>query len=353
MYNVNLAGKIQTVNGLIEPENLGITLTHEHLFCDQSGFSSVPTEANKKSIFFDKVSQENLGYIRHHYFANADNGQLWEIESALQEANLYKQFGGHGIVDVTSIGVGRDAVGLFRIANTTGLNIIMGASYYQNLSHPQDMDDKSEEEITEEIIKDITIGVNNTGIKSGIIGEVGLGWPIYKNELKVLKASGKAQKLTGAPLLIHPGRDENAPYEIIEILNDVGADLSSTVMGHVERTVFQKDILLKIAESGCYINWDLIGEEDSYYGHYKVKGRPTDAGRMDQIEFLIEEGYKDQILLAHDLCNKGRLTKYGGHGLHYILSHIIPRMRSRGYSEESINSLLIENPKKMLTFKAV
>ena len=74
---------------------------------------------------------------------------------------------------------------------------------------------------------------------------------------------------------------------------------------------------------------------------------------IQRIEFLIEEGYKDQILLAHDLCNKGRLTKYGGHGLHYILSHIIPRMRSRGYSEESINSLLIENPKKMLTFKAV
>ena len=55
MYNVNLAGKIQTVNGLIEPENLGITLTHEHLFCDQSGFSSVPTEANKKSIFSDYI----------------------------------------------------------------------------------------------------------------------------------------------------------------------------------------------------------------------------------------------------------------------------------------------------------
>ena len=67
MYNVNLAGKIQTVNGLIEPENLGITLTHEHLFCDQSGFSSVPTEANKKSIFFDKVSQENLGYNKCIY----------------------------------------------------------------------------------------------------------------------------------------------------------------------------------------------------------------------------------------------------------------------------------------------
>ena len=57
MYNVNLAGKIQTVNGLIEPENLGITLTHEHLFCDQSGFSSVPTEANKKSIFFHTLNR--------------------------------------------------------------------------------------------------------------------------------------------------------------------------------------------------------------------------------------------------------------------------------------------------------
>ena len=54
MNNLNIAGKIQTVNGLIEPENLGITLTHEHLFCDQSGFSQIPTEANKRSVFFDQ-----------------------------------------------------------------------------------------------------------------------------------------------------------------------------------------------------------------------------------------------------------------------------------------------------------
>ena len=353
MSNLNLAGKIQTVKGIIEPEKLGVTLTHEHLFCDQSGFSINPIEANKRAIFINKVAQENLGFIRHHYSSNLDNGQLWEFDSALQEANLYKQFGGQGLIDVTTIGLGRDPKGLFRIANTTDLNIIMGASYYQNLAHPKDMDDKTEEEITQEIIQDLTIGVKNTNIKCGIIGEVGLGWPIYKNELKVLRASAIAQKLTGAPLLIHPGRDEYAPFEIIEILNNLGADLSKTVIGHVERTVFKKDNLLKLAESGCFINWDLFGEEDSYYGHYKIKARPTDAGRMDQIELLISEGYVDQILIAHDICNKMRLTRYGGHGLHYILSHIIPRMRSRGFTEESINSLVIENPKRLLTFNDI
>ena len=213
-------GTIQTVLGSINPENLGTTITHEHLLFDQSPFLSIPENSLEKDIFHQPVDQKNLGLIRHHYFSNIDNARLTDIDTAISEVMLYKQFGGDSIVDVTSVGLGRDPIGLVKISEVTGVNVIMGSSYYQKLVHPGDMDQKSEDEITQEIVKDINVGVDETQIKSGLIGEVGCGWPISENELKVVRASAKAQAITGAPLLIHPGRDDCAPIQIIEELQN-------------------------------------------------------------------------------------------------------------------------------------
>lgn len=133
---------------------------------------------------------------------------LLDEGTAIEEANLYVRVGGKTIVDATSMGIGRDPLGLARIARATGLNIIMGSSYYVAKVHPSGMDEKSVEELAEEIIRDVTEGVGDTGIKAGIIGEVGCTWPWTDNERKVVHASALAQQHTGAPLLIHPGRDE-------------------------------------------------------------------------------------------------------------------------------------------------
>ena len=138
---------------------------------------------------------------------------------------MYKQFGGDTIVDATSLGIGRDPVGLARISRATGVNVIMGGSHYVDQAHPEDMGERAEEEIFEKIVEDVTVGVDGTGIKCGIIGEVGCTWPLTDNERKVLRASARAQQATGAPILIHPGRDEVAPLEIVEVLSEAGADL--------------------------------------------------------------------------------------------------------------------------------
>ena len=173
--------------------------------------------------------------------------------------------GGGTLVEVSSIGIGRDPIGLARVSNATGVNIVMGASYYVNTHHPPGMDDLAEEDIVDLVVGDITKGADGTAIRSGIIGEVGCDWPLTDNERKVLKASARAQRMTGAPLLIHPGRDEMAPLEIIDILDRAGADLSHTIMGHLDRTVFERGTLKQIAESGCYMEWDLFGWGGSYY----------------------------------------------------------------------------------------
>ena len=348
--NGDLAGKVQTVLGPIGPEQLGVTLTHEHLLVDLSVVYRQPDTASGKGFYDQPVSVEIVGRIRHYARPNKDDAQLFDVPTAIDEVMLYKQYGGDSIVDATSIGIARDPVGLSRISQATGVNIIMGASYYVDPAHPSDMDSRNENEIVEQIVRDVTEGVDGTGIKSGVIGEIGCSWPLTNNERKVLRASAKAQRLTGAPVLIHPGRDETSPMEIITVLGEAGADLNRVIMGHLDRTVFLHDTLAKIGEAGCYMEWDLFGNENSHYGLNPHIDMPSDAKRMDDIAWIASQGYGRKVVIAHDICHKHRLEKYGGHGYYYILGNVVPRMRTRGFSEEAIDNILVNNPRDALTF---
>jgi len=341
---------VQTVLGLITPDELGITQTHEHLLVDTAPIRAEPTEATAKRIFHAKMSPEISAYVRHYGMGNLDNARLDDIDEAIEEVSLYRQHGGQSIVEATSGGIGRDPVGLARISRATGLNIVMGASYYVDVAHPPEVNELSEEEITEKIVADVTIGVNDTGIKSGIIGEVGCSWPLTDNERKVLRASGRAQVLTGAPILVHPGRDETAPIQAVGILQDVGVDTSRLIMAHLDRTIFSHDPLRELAETGCYLEWDLFGTENSYYTLNPYVERPNDATRMDYIAWAISQGYGDRIVIAQDTFMKHQLIRHGGFGYGYILSHIVPRMRTRGFSEDDIDRLLVKNPAAVLPF---
>ena len=344
------AGKIQTVLGPIESQQLGATLTHEHLLSDLSSLYETPAEATARDLFYQPVSLKNIGYIRHHGVSNADDSKLMDVETAIEEASLYSRHGGGAIVDATSMGIARDPTGLAQVSRATGVHIIMGSSYYVDQAHPSDMDSRNEEDIVAEIVRDISDGADGTDIRAGIIGEVGCSWPLTDNERKVLRASGRAQRLTGAPVLIHPGRDEQAPLEIIEVLNEVGADLGRTIMGHLDRTVTHRDTLKRIAESGCYLEWDLFGREESYYRSNPRFDMPTDAMRIDTISWISSEGYGDRVVIAQDICHKSRLLRYGGHGYFYILARIVPRMRERGFDEEAVRRIMVENPAAVLAF---
>ena len=346
----DLTGMAQTILGPISPDQLGVTLTHEHLLIDLSVVFKPEDRPEAKEFFNRPVTMETMGRIRFDSMPNADNPRLLDISTAIDELNLFKQQGGGTLVEVTSIGISRDPAGLARISRATGVNVIMGSSYYVGATHPADMDKRSEGEITQQIVRDITDGVDDSKIKAGIIGEVGCSWPLAENERKVLRASAKAQRLTGAPLSIHPGRGEEAPEEIIELLAESGADLSHTIMGHLDRTVFNRDVLKRIAETGCYMEWDLFGEERSYYPLAPEIDMPNDAKRMDDVAWITSQGYGRKVVISHDICRKTSLEKYGGHGYSYILRHIVPRMRQRGFNEGTIHDILVENPRDALTF---
>ena len=334
--------------GLIEPEELGSTQTHEHILSDLSHIGGPPDDPFLRDLYYKPMQIDILGYMNYYQAANKDSLRLNDIDTAIEEVALYKKHGGGAIVEASSIGLSRDPEGLAKISQATGVHIVMGSSYYVKEAHPPNMDDISEDDIYKEIVRDITVGVGSTGVRSGIIGEVGCSYPLSDNERKVLRASAGAQQATGAAILIHPGRDEPSPEEIITVIADAGGDLNRTIIGHLERTVVDRQVLLRIAEAGCYLEWDHFSSGLPYYPPNPRIDMLNDAGRMDVITFMIEHGFGHKIVVSQDVAAKHRLTKYGGPGYFYILKQVVPWMKIRGFSYEDIDRLLVLNPASVL-----
>jgi phosphotriesterase-related protein len=229
----------------------------------------------------------------------------------------------------------------------------MGSGYYVGASHPSDLSKRSVIELYEEMKHDILVGVGKTGVKAGILGEIGCSYPLQDNEIKVLKAVAETQYATGAPVNIHPGRSQSSPLEIIELYNSFGGDIHHTAVSHIcNRHGMDVELTIELAKTGCYIEYDSFGNyanpiilpEKTFYAL-------TDWQRITCLRKMIDRGYLDKLLISHDIFHKTDLRRFGGFGYSHIQSTTIPLMRLYGITEEEIHSLLIDNPKKFLQFQ--
>ena len=340
-------GLVQTVLGTVSPSELGPTSTHEHLYLDFSFMYRPAQDTPSPELADAPITLENLGWIRRNYYSNRSNLTLLDVDTTIGEVRRYREVGGGAIVDATLAQIGRNPEALAAISHESGVHIIMGSGFYVDIAHPEDMYERSAEDLAREIIGDIVDGVGDTGIRAGVIGEVGCTWPLTPNERKSLMAAAIAQQETGAAILVHPGRHPDAPLEIMGLLADGGADISRVIMGHLDRTVFEFDALQGIAASGCYLEWDLFGNEGSYYPLAEID-MPSDAQRLEFIRRIAEVGYADRIVMGHDIATKHRLVRYGGHGYGHILENIVPKMRRKGFSEETVRAITVDNPARIL-----
>ena len=351
MKQSDLVGKIQTVLGLIEPESLGITLPHEHLLSDASCYFSEPTEATEKKMAYEPVRLNNLWWVKPHSLSSLDDLKMLDEDTAIKEAMMFKLAGGNTIVDVTTIGISRNPFAIQRISRATGLNVVTGAGYYIAISLPPEVAKMSEDEVTEHITREVLEGVGDTGIRAGIIGEIGISVPMNEEDPKMLRAVARAQRLTSAAINIHPSIDDDLLLQIIAILRDAGANLNRTVFSHMDGMGFSPTTRLKVLEAGCYFEYDTFGHAEIFSPlQGKVLTMPSDTQRVVDIMELIERGYLNQILISQDHCFKHCLASYGGYGYGHILRDIVPVLRVKGMTEEQIYTLMVENPKRLLTF---
>jgi phosphotriesterase-related protein len=340
----------ETVLGPVSIDALGETLTHEHLLIDLRGVTfQEPDDDAGRRLAREPITLERLGWIRRHWTSSLDNlHQLDEI-LATTELQAFADAGGGTVVDCTVPGIGRDPAALARISASTGIHVIMGSGSYVEPTHPDDVRSLDAEGLHDRVVAEWGEGVAGTGIRPGLIGEVGCSWPLHPRERVALEAMAAAQRTTGLPMLIHPGRHPSAVGEIVDVIAAAGADLTRTIVAHLDRGITPHEELLELAGAGMYVELDCFGLESSLFPPNARMATLSDAQRLDIVRRLFDAGAGDHVLVAHDVCQKHRLTAFGGHGFAHLTAEIKPWMLQRGFTEAETTQLFVANPARALT----
>lgn len=336
----------QTVTGPITAGELGRTLMHEHVLSDLRDPATRDDDQDWPEITFENRFQID-------YFSNAHqpNMLLDDDAVAAHELALYQRAGGGTIVELTVGGLRPQPARLRALAETSGVHLVVGAGFYVDSYLPETIRSAEVDELETLILAQLQEGAWGTDIRAGLIGEIGCSWPLADSERRMLVAAAHAQAKTGAAITIHPGRDPDAPAEIGDILIKAGADPTRTVLGHMDRTIFDIARLRDLLKRGFVLEWDFFGIETSQYW---MKGidldLPTDKMRLDLIMELMGDGYERQIAISHDICTRTRLCAYGGHGYRHLLVNIVPMMRRHGWRDRDIEQLLVATPARLLGY---
>jgi phosphotriesterase-related protein len=336
---------VMTVLGPITPEQLGVTLMHEHLLLDATPWHRPAEAASLRPIASQPVSIEILGLLHNDPFMCRDNCELFDEETAIDEARRFRLSGGDTIVDPTCRGIGRDHRALQRISRATGLHVIMGTGYYLHPAHPPHVKQMSLEAIAEEIEQDVVEGID--GVRAGIIGEIGISKDFTAEEEKVLRGAARAQKATGVPLEVHLPGWERHGGRVLAVIAEEGGDLRKTILCHMNPS--GKDVAYQtdLAHRGAWLEYDMIGM-DYFYADQQAQS-PSDQENAEAIARLRDAGLLGSVLISQDVFIKIQLVRYGGAGYAHILDHFVPRLRRHGFTEQDITTLLIDNPRRVFT----
>ncbi len=344
----NLAGKVLTVNGPMDPNSLGAAMVHEHIFINRNHPNRpAPTEATRVRFYLKPLTMDMLGAVTMGY-PNRDNLILGDEAMAIEELTDYRKRGGGTLVDVTSIGLGRDPAALGRVSRTTGVHVVMGTGWDARALDTRDLEERSLDDLTRELVRDVTSGVGNSGIRSGIIGEVATGsGPLSPVAAKVIRAVGRASRITGAPVSLHSGgRGSEGTHAMLDLLETEGTDLGRVILGHCDNLVRDLPSLTGLLKRGVYVEFDGMSE-------FHMLRQPATAAHVgDGVVELIRLGYMERILLSQNVDQKIDLKAYGGMGYTFVLDQFVPHLRGKGVTEEQIRTLIYENPKRVLTFVA-
>jgi phosphotriesterase-related protein len=361
-------GTVTTVLGPVPATALGVTLPHEHVICDMARLMYAPSpDPAERAAAEAPITLEGLWRVRERPLEQRENLILADEAVAATELAAYRALGGGTLVDCTVRGLFPDPAALARLSRATGVHLVLGTGYYVARTHPPDMDTRPEEAIAAELERDLTEGVDGTGVRAGLIGELGIGGrtafegiasvdEVAPNELKVLRAGARAQRATGVAISIHPPRSRvrglprsRLALDVVELLEQAGASLDRVIVGHLDSS-WDEDVEVhhEIARRGAYVEYDVWGWNDLYWPARR-DGFLHDARRVELVTSMLEAGLGHRLLLAHDICTRHRLQAYGGHGYGYLLRFGVAMLRAGGIPAEALDRILIENPARVLS----
>ncbi len=309
--------QVVTVQGPVRPDELGVTLSHDHLIIDA-----------------------------FKLFGEASGSYAWILDDedvAIREVQRYREAGGGAIADPTNIGIGRNPSALRRISEATGVHIIMGAGWYRERCYPAYVYEELPDRLAERLVRELTIGVDDTGIRAGFIGEIGTErGHIGPAQERVFRAAARAHRRTGCPIMTHTTHFGELALDQLDLLAEEGVAAQRVIISHLGDRMGIKS-LLPIAERGAWLSIDNLGFVSGY--------APLEV-RADNVAALCREGFAGQIMLSNDLCLIDQMATYGGPGYDNVIRAFLPLLRERGVSEDEIQTMLVRNPARAFAYDA-
>lgn len=301
---------IQTVSGRIKPSELGVTMCHEHFIVDLT------------AVRKDGVSK------------------IETAEEVKPEIQLMMSLGVQAAVEVTTIDLKRDIRKLKQISDETGLKIVASTGFYLDPFHPDWLRETSAEEIADIFIKELTEGIEETGIRAGIIAEIASSPEAFTpSEMNVLKAAGIAAVMTGSAVSTHTGR--KTAQETIDTLIHAGVNPDKIIIGHQD-LIDDSDYHLALLKQGVNIAFDTCGKS-AYM---------SDDARAENAIKIIRSGYGDHLMLSNDVSRNSYFVSNHGTGYTAAMSIVVPKILEKGGLQKDIDKLLIDNPARILNNRA-
>lgn len=334
---------ISTVLGEIDNSKIGIASSHEHIFIDMR--NCVEITGKESPMFYEEITGENRAEVFSDPYAILDNALLSGVDDAVNEVLDFRKWGGQTIVDCTPDEIGRDPLALKEVSLRTGVNIILGCGHYYHKAHFPYVKDASVEILADEMRNDILYGIGDTGIKAGVIGEIGTSAVVSDDEKKVLEAAGIVGAETGRAVHVHTDLYTENGFEIVKFLIEKGMSPEKICIDHID-VMLRPDYVKSLLDMGIYVEFDNFGKE-----FYVSKERrfAYDLERIELLKFLIDEGYKDKILICNDICLKTMWRKFGGLGYSHILRTVRRMAVDAGIDESVYMSILSDNVKNFLS----
>jgi predicted metal-dependent phosphotriesterase family hydrolase len=301
---------VMTVLGPIEPDDLGVTLLHAPVVRD-------PREAEATAA--DPRLDNPAGVL-----------------AALEDAY---NVGLRAIVDATTSGEGSDVAQALWIAQRSPVHLIVVAGSRAPVPTREYPEDESIEELAARIAGELTVGIDGTPVKAGVImAETGPDRITAADE-RALRAAARAHLATGAPIAAWSAQGTVA-VESLAILREEGVDPARVILGNLDVTLDEAH-LLRVLDAGAYASFDRIGET----------GVASDADRAAMVKRLVDAGYGDRLLLSGDTVRTSSFDADGGPGWCYLVEGFPLLLMDAGLDAPTVRRLFVDNPARALTIR--
>lgn len=297
---------IHTVTGDVPADHLGVTYMHEHLI----GQALSPDDPD---LILDSEA------------------------NAIAELRAFYAAGGRAVVEMSPRDWRRDVLALRRISTASQVQIITVTGFIKSKSAAPLVSDKTINQIADEMIREITEGIDGTNIRAGVIKAGTSLNTITADEEKVLRAAARAQRETGALISTHTEAGTMA-LEQIALLRGEGVPPERILIGHMDRHI-DWAYHVAVAQTGVTLGYDQFGKAKYY----------PDSVRVAFVRRMVAAGFGAQLAISGDMARRSSFASYGGApGFTHILSVIVPMLHDAGLTQAEIDTLLIATPARLL-----